>query len=105
MKEPILVRNKFLILPTSSRISLSFQSLRVVVDYMEGNQTAEPIIMVVFPLLSLKKGQVNYLNSKGIKAASIGKRKLCKWRLEVVSFISIRATWYSRNHFIKRYFS
>ena len=93
LKEPILVRNKFLILPTSSRISLSFQSLRVVVDYMEGNQTAEPIIMVVFPLLSLKKGQVNYLNSKGIKAASIGKGKLCKWRLEVVSFISIRATW------------
>ena len=105
LKEPILVRNKFLILPTSSRISLSFQSLRVVVDYMEGNQTAEPIIMVVFPLLSLKKGQVNYLNSTGIKAASIGKRKLCKWRLEVVSFISIRATWYSRNHFIKRYLS
>ena len=105
MKEPILVRNKFLILPTSSRVSLSFQSLRVVVDYMEGNQTAEPIIMVVFPLLSLKKGQVNYLNSKGIKAASIGKGKLCKWRSEVVSFISIRATWYSRSHFIKRYFS
>lgn len=95
----------FLFLPTSSRISLSFQSLRVAVDYIEGNQTAEPIIMVVFPLLSLKKGQVNYLNSKGIKAASIGKGKLCKWRLEVVSFISIRATWYSRSHFIKRYFS
>ena len=48
---------------------------------------------VVFPLLSLKKGQVIYLNGKGIKAASIGKGKLCKWRLEVVSFISIRATW------------
>ena len=89
MKEPILVRDKFLILPTSSWISLSFQSLRVVVDYMEGNQTAEPIIMVVFPLLSLKKGQVNYLNSKGIKAASIGKGKLCKWRLEVVLYIHL----------------
>ena len=73
LREPILVRDKFLILPKSSRISLSFQSLRVVVDYMEGNQTAEPIIMVVFPLLSLKKGQVIYLNSKGIKTASIGK--------------------------------
>ena len=84
LKDPILVRDKFLILPKSSQISLSFQSLRVVVDYMEGNQTAEPIIMVIFPLLSLKKGQVIYLNSKGIKAASIGKGKLCKWRLEVV---------------------
>ena len=94
MEEPILVRDKFLILPTSSWISLSFQSLRVVVDYMEGNQTAEPIIIyhVVFLLLSLKKDQVNYLNSKGIKAASIGKGKLCKWRLEVVSFISMCAT-------------
>ena len=58
----------------------------------KATKTAEPIIMVVFPLLSLKKGQVNYLNSKGIKAASIGKGKLCKWRLEVVSFISICAT-------------
>ena len=45
LKEPILVRDKFLILPTSSWISLSFQSLRVAVDYMEGNQTAEPSIM------------------------------------------------------------
>ena len=60
--------------------------------YIEGNQSAELIIMVVFPLLSLKKGQVNYLNSKGIKAAFLGKGQLCKWRLEVVSFNSIRAT-------------
>ena len=59
--------------------------------YIEGNQSAELIIMVVFPLLSLKKGQVN-LNCKGIKAASLGKGKLCKWRLEVVSFNSICAT-------------
>ena len=36
---------------------------------------------------------VNYLNSKGIKTASFSKEKLCKWRLEVDSFISIRATW------------
>ena len=28
-----------------------------------------------------------------IKAASIGKGPFYKWRLEVVSFISIRATW------------
>ena len=60
--------------------------------YIEGNQSAKLIIMVVFPLLSLKKGQVNYLNSKGIKAASLGKGQLSKWRLEVLSFNSIRAT-------------
>ena len=60
--------------------------------YIEGNQSAEFIIMVVFPLLSLKKGQVNYLNSKGIKAAFLSKGQLCKWRSEVVSFNSIRAT-------------
>ena len=60
---------------------------------MEGNQTAEPI-MVVFPPLFLKKSQVNYLNSKGIKAANLGKGQLCKWHLEihVVSFISNRAS-------------
>ena len=37
--------------------------------YIECNQSAELIIMVVFSLPSLKKGQVN-LNSKGIKATS-----------------------------------
>ena len=61
--------------------------------YIEGNQSAELIIMVVFPLLSLKKGQVS-LYCKGIKAASLGKGQLCnyKWRLEVVSFNSLCAT-------------
>ena len=60
--------------------------------YIEGNQSAELIIMVVFPLLSLKKEQVS-LYCKGIKAASLGKGQLlCKWRLEVVSFNSICAT-------------
>ena len=49
---------------------------------------------VVFPPLFLKKGQVNYLNSKGIKAASLDEGQLCKWHLEihVVSFISNRTS-------------
>ena len=49
---------------------------------------------VVFPPLFLKKGQVNYLNSKGIKAANLDEGQLCKWHLEihVVSFISNRAS-------------
>ena len=59
---------------------------------MEGNQTAEPIIMVVFPPLFLKEGQVNYLNGKGIKAANLGQGQLCKWHLEIVSFISSRTS-------------
>ncbi|CAH3033886.1 unnamed protein product [Porites lobata] len=41
-------------------------------DYVKGNQTEKSIMIVVFPLVSLKKGQVNYLNSKGIKAAYLG---------------------------------
>ena len=49
---------------------------------MESNQTAKPIVMVVFPLLSLKKGQANYLNSKGIRADDLSEGKLCIWRLE-----------------------
>ena len=48
---------------------------------MEGNQTAKPIIMVVFPPLFLKKGQVNYFNSKGVKAANLGEGQLCKWQI------------------------
>lgn len=63
------------------KIRLSFQSYRVVVDYAEGNHPAEPITMVVFPLLSLKKSQVNYLNSRGRKAANLVEGQLCKWRL------------------------
>ena len=49
---------------------------------------------VVFPPLFLKKGQVNYLNSKGIKAANLDEGQLCKCYLDihVVSFISNRAS-------------
>ena len=42
---------------------------------MEGNQTTEPNIVVVFPPLFQKKGQVNYFNSKGTKAANLGERQ------------------------------
>ena len=52
---------------------------------------------VVFPPLFLKKGQVNYLNSKGIKAANLDEGQLCKWHLEIhvtshSVFISNRAS-------------
>ena len=47
-------------------------------DYVKGNQTEKSIMIVVFPLVSLKKGQVNYLNSKGIKAAYLGEGQWCK---------------------------
>ena len=67
------------------KICLSFQYYRVVMDYTEGNHTAEPITTVVFPLLSLKKSQVLSINSRGRKAANLSEGKLCKWRL-IVTF-------------------
>lgn len=66
------------------KIRLRFQSYRVVMDYTEGNHTAEPITTVAFAILSLKKSQVNYLNSRGKKAANLGEGQLCKWRLIVI---------------------
>lgn len=67
------------------KICLSFQYYRVVMDYTEGNHTAEPITTVVFPLLSLKKSQVLSINSRGRKAANLSEGQLCKWRL-IVTF-------------------
>ena len=107
MKEPILVRNKFLILTNefTDIFKFSISSRGSGLHRRQPNCRAYYHGSLSTSVLEEIKGQVNYLNSKGIKAASIGKGKLCKWRLEVVSFISIRATWYSRSHFIKRYFS
>ena len=58
---------------------------------MEGNQTAKPIIMVVFPPLFLEKGQVNYFNSKGVKAANLGEGQLCKWHIEIHFFVKLES--------------
>ena len=92
MKEPILVRDKFLILPTSSWISLSFRSFRAVaiVDYMEGNQNCRAYYhgSLSTSVLEERPSKLSKQQSY-MKAASIGKGQLYKWRLEVVSFILI----------------
>ena len=78
LKELIQGQDNFFILPTISIKSLIFQSFPIVMDYVKGNQTEKSIMIVVFPLVSLKKGQVNYLNSKGIKAAYLGEGQWCE---------------------------
>ena len=90
MKEPILVRDKFLILPTSSWISLSFRSFRAVVDYMEGNQNCRAYYHGSRSTSALEERPSKLSKQQRyIKAASIGKGQLYKWRLELVSFILI----------------
>jgi len=73
MKELILGRDVFVILPTGSGKSLIFQAFPLVLDYIEGNHGRhQSIVVVISPLLSLMKDQVNYLQSKGVKAAYLG---------------------------------
>ena len=73
MKELILGRDVFVILPTGSGKSLIFQAFALVLDYIEGNHGRHlSIVVVISPLLSLTKDQVNYLQSKGVKAAYLG---------------------------------
>lgn len=94
LKKPILVRDQFLILPTSSWILLSFQSFRVVVDYMEGNHNCRAYYHGNLSTSVLEERPRKLSKQQRyIKAASIGKGPFYKWRLEVVLFISIRATW------------
>ncbi|XP_078360026.1 putative ATP-dependent DNA helicase RecS [Oculina patagonica] len=72
MKELMLGRDVFVNLPTGSGKSLIFQAFPLVFDYMRGNEDAQVIVVVISPLLSLMKDQVNYLISKGVKAAFLG---------------------------------
>ena len=51
--------------------SLIFQSFLIVLDHMESGPQ-HSIVVVIFPLLSLMKNQVSYLQSKVLKAAYIG---------------------------------
>ena len=70
LKELILGRDTFVILPTESGKSLIFQAFLIVLDHME-SRPQHSIVVVIFPLLSLMKDQVNYLQSKVLKAAYI----------------------------------
>ncbi|KAL9959207.1 hypothetical protein ACROYT_G036304 [Oculina patagonica] len=69
MKELMLGRDVFVNLPTGSGKSLIFQAFPLVFDYMRGNEHAQAIVVVISPLLFLMKDQVNYLISRGVKAA------------------------------------
>lgn len=70
LKELILGRDTFVILPTGSGKSLIFQAFLIVLDHME-SRPQHSIVVVIFPLLSLMKDQVNYLQRKILKAAYI----------------------------------
>ena len=66
-------RDVFVILPTGSGKSLIFQAFPLVLDHFEGNHGRhQSIVDVISPLLSSMKDQVNYLQSKGVKAAYLG---------------------------------
>jgi RecQ family ATP-dependent DNA helicase len=70
-------KDVFVNLPTGSGKSLIFQSFPLVVDYLRGNCPKEhSIVVVVSPLVSLMKDQVNYLQSKGMNAAFLGEEQL-----------------------------
>lgn len=74
LKEVILGKDVFVILPTGSGKSLIFQTAPIVFDHMEGS-TEESIVLVISPLVSLMRDQVNFLLSKGIKAAFLGEEQ------------------------------
>ena len=71
LKELILGRDTFVNLPTGSGKSFIFQAFPIVLDHMD-SRPQHSIVVVISPLLSLMKDQVNYLESKGLTAAYIG---------------------------------
>ena len=64
LKELNLGRNAFVILPTGPGKSLIFQAFPILLDHME-SRPQHSIVVVISPLLSLMKDQVNCLQSKG----------------------------------------
>ena len=60
LKELILGRYAFVILPTGPGKSLIFQAFPIVLGHME-SRPLHSIVVVISPLLSLMKDQVNYL--------------------------------------------
>ena len=68
-----IVRGKdvFAALPTGYGKSITFQILPSVKKYLDGSLVS-PLVIVVCPLKSIIKDQVNYLRSLGLKAAFVG---------------------------------
>ena len=80
IKELLQGKDVFVNLPTGFGKSLIFQSFPLVVDSLRlerGRCTVEhSIVVVVSPLVSLMKDQVNYLRDKGIKATFLSEEQL-----------------------------
>ena len=77
IRELLHGKDVFVNLPTGSGKSLIFQSFPLVVDYLRGKCPDDhSIVVVVSPLVSLMKDQVNYLVSKGVNAAFLGEEQL-----------------------------
>ncbi len=77
IRELLHGKDVFVNLPTGSGKSLIFQSFPIVVDYLRGKCPDDhSIVVVVSPLVSLMKDQVNYLISKGVNAAFLGEEQL-----------------------------
>ena len=80
IKELLQGKDVFVNLPTGFGKSLIFQSFPLVVDCLRlerGRCIVEhSIVVVVSPLVSLMKDQVNYLRDKGIKATFLSEEQL-----------------------------
>ncbi|KAL9976770.1 hypothetical protein ACROYT_G014100 [Oculina patagonica] len=64
-------RDVFATLPTGFGKSVTFQILPSVVKYLQ-RSSGSPLVIVVCPLNSIIKDQVNYIRSLGLKAAFVG---------------------------------
>ena len=65
-------KDLFVVLPTGSGKSLCFVSLPLVFDRLGKEEGLSSIILVVSPLISLMKDQVEKYSGKGVKCAYIG---------------------------------
>lgn len=63
--------NVFVNLPTGYGKSLIFQCLPIVADVLNGRERGTSVVVVISPLRSLMKDQVDYLGANGIPAIVI----------------------------------
>jgi len=75
LKEIVNGKDVFVILPTGAGKSLIFQAAPLVFDYMEGKTSPRSIVLVISPLVSLMRDQVNFLMTKNIKATFLGEEQ------------------------------
>lgn len=73
-------KDTYVNLPTGFGKSIIYQALPL---FTELSENLTPIVIVISPLISLMKDQVGFLESKGIKAASINLTDDKKSRREI----------------------